>query len=198
MFPGRRIAVQNESHGQPWISTLPSLQLLRDFGVDPDADWVRHAIAGVRRKCRREHAGQPFFDGEVEPCINGRTVALGVYFGQDMQPLVYRIVGEQLEDGGSGTARRRMAPSVRRLRRRSMCLRVCGHLSRRPEDRLNRLRLGGAAKSTSWKGSCFAAREQEKLWTPPGCNSHFPSAGIMTLCVLLNTFARSADVLIRA
>ena len=31
--------------------------------------------------CRWEHDGQPFFDGEVEPCINGRTVAIGAYFG---------------------------------------------------------------------------------------------------------------------
>ena len=29
-----------------------------------------------------------FFDGEVEPCINGNTVATGAYFGVDMTPLV--------------------------------------------------------------------------------------------------------------
>ena len=98
--PGSGSPWQNESAGQPWISTLPSLQLLRDFGVDPDTEQIRDAIAAVRQNCRWEHAGQPFFDGEVEPCINGRTVALGVYFGQDMQSLVSRLVGEQLEDGG--------------------------------------------------------------------------------------------------
>ena len=28
-----------------------------------------------------EHAGQPYFGGEVEPCINGVAVAIGAYFG---------------------------------------------------------------------------------------------------------------------
>ena len=38
--------------------------------------------------------------GEVEPCINGRTVTLGTYFDQDVDGLVARLLGEQLEDGG--------------------------------------------------------------------------------------------------
>jgi hypothetical protein len=54
----------------------------------------------VRDGCRWEHAGQPFFDGEVEPCINGRTVAIGTYFGQDVDGVVARLLDEQLEDGG--------------------------------------------------------------------------------------------------
>jgi hypothetical protein len=57
-------------------------------------------VAQVRDHCRWEHAGQPFFAGEVEPCINGRAVALGVYFGQDVEGMVARLLGEQLEDGG--------------------------------------------------------------------------------------------------
>jgi hypothetical protein len=86
--------------GQPWTSTLPTLQLLRDFGVDPSAERVRRAVALVGAHCRWEHAGQPFFRGEVEPCINGRTVALGSYFGQDVDGVVARLLGEQLDDGG--------------------------------------------------------------------------------------------------
>jgi hypothetical protein len=86
--------------GQPWTATEPTLTLLRAFGVDPDCDRVRRAVAQVRDHCRWEHAGQPFFAGEVEPCINGRTVALGVYFGQDVEGIVTRLLGEQLEDGG--------------------------------------------------------------------------------------------------
>jgi hypothetical protein len=54
----------------------------------------------VRDGCRWEHAGQPFFRGEVEPCINGRTVALGAYLGQDVEGIVDRLLGEQLDDGG--------------------------------------------------------------------------------------------------
>jgi hypothetical protein len=89
-----------EGEGQPWTSTLPTLQLLRDFGIDPRAGHVRRAIALVRDHCRWEHAGQPFFSGEVEPCINGRIVMLGVYFDQDVDGVVARLLGEQLEDGG--------------------------------------------------------------------------------------------------
>ena len=38
--------------------------------------------------------------GEVEPCINGRTVAIGAYFGEDVEPIVARLLGEQMSDGG--------------------------------------------------------------------------------------------------
>ena len=88
------------SAGQPWTSTLPTLTLLRDLGVDPDAEQVRHAVAQVRDNCRWEHEGQPFFAGEVEPCINGRTIAIGAYVGVDVDDIVTRLIGEQLADGG--------------------------------------------------------------------------------------------------
>lgn len=88
------------SAGQPWTSTFPTLTLLREFGVDPQAAQIRETIALVRENCRWEHAGQPFFQGEVEPCINGRIVALGGYFGEDVDGIVTRLLGEQLDDGG--------------------------------------------------------------------------------------------------
>jgi hypothetical protein len=76
------------------------LTLLRDVGVDPAAEQIREAVGLVRDNCRWEHAGQPFFAGEVEPCINGRTVAIGAYFGVDVDEIVTRLIGEQLADGG--------------------------------------------------------------------------------------------------
>jgi hypothetical protein len=99
-FPARSIEPYDKSQGQPWISTLPTLQLLCDFGVDPSDDRVRRAVPLVKDRCRWEHAGQPFFSGEVEPCINGRTVTLGTYFGQNVDSVVARLLNEQLEDGG--------------------------------------------------------------------------------------------------
>jgi len=99
-FPAKSIDWRKENRGQPWTSTLPTLQLLHDFGIDPRSDRVRRAVAQVREHCRWEHAGQPFFGGEVEPCINGRTVTLGSYFDEDVDAVVARLVGEQLEDGG--------------------------------------------------------------------------------------------------
>ena len=97
-FPAGPLAA--DQPGQPWISTLPSLDLLRTFGLDPDSDVARTMVALVAENCRWEHDGQRYFDGEVEPCINGRTVAAGVYFGVDVSGIVERLVGEPLEDGG--------------------------------------------------------------------------------------------------
>jgi len=54
----------------------------------------------VAENCRWEHDGQPFFEGEVEACINGRTLAAGAYFGADIEALCSGLLGEQLEDGG--------------------------------------------------------------------------------------------------
>jgi hypothetical protein len=99
-FPAQSTNWRKENQGQPWTSTLPTLQLLRDFGIDPRSDRVRAAVARVRDRCRWEHAGQPFFSGEVEPCINGRTVTLGTYFDQNVEDIVARLLGEQLDDGG--------------------------------------------------------------------------------------------------
>jgi hypothetical protein len=83
-----------------WTSTAWSLTLLMAFGVEPDSAAARHAIGLVRENVQWEHDGEPFFDGEVEPCINGRTVALGAYFGVDVAPVVERLLGEQMADGG--------------------------------------------------------------------------------------------------
>lgn len=99
-FPARHLNDPDGNQGQPWISTLPTLQLLHDFGLDPNSEQSRRAVALVKDHCRWEHAGQPFFSGEVEPCINGRTVTLGVYFHQDVEGTVARLLSEQLEDGG--------------------------------------------------------------------------------------------------
>lgn len=89
-----------DPEGQPWTATLPTLRLLREFGVDPTNPRVRAAVDGVRESCRWEYDALPFFDGEVEPCINGGTVSIGAYFGQDVDGIVQRLLGEQLEDGG--------------------------------------------------------------------------------------------------
>ena len=97
-FPANVEAVEGE--GQPWTSTLHTLELLRAFGLDPHSSVARETVALVRENCRWEHDGQRFFDGEVEACINGRTVALGAYFGEEVTGIVDRLVGEQLEDGG--------------------------------------------------------------------------------------------------
>ena len=88
------------SDGQPWTSTLPTLMLLRDLGLDPASEAARSTIELVTENCRWEHDGEAFFDGEVEPCINGRTLAIGAYFGADVDGLASRLLADQLGDGG--------------------------------------------------------------------------------------------------
>ena len=91
---------RGDEEGQPWTATEPSLSLLRELGPDPSSERLRRSMELIGANSRWDHAGQPFWDGEVEPCINGRTVANGAYFGVDVGALVERLVGERLEDGG--------------------------------------------------------------------------------------------------
>ena len=89
-----------------WDSTMHVLTLLREMGLDPASTEARRAVGLVRDRVTwqgcgpRECDGNPFFAGEVEPCINGQVAASGAYFGQDIRGLVDRLLGEQLTDGG--------------------------------------------------------------------------------------------------
>ena len=74
--------------------------LLRDLGLDPADARARRAISLVRERVRWDHAGEPFFAGEVEPCVNGMALAIGAYFGQAVGPIADRLLPEQMGDGG--------------------------------------------------------------------------------------------------
>jgi hypothetical protein len=85
-----------------WISTTDTLLILRDLGLDPASERARRAINLVRENSTwgPEFDDAPYFEGEVEPCINGRVLALGAYFGEASDRLLDRLLHEQLEDGG--------------------------------------------------------------------------------------------------
>jgi hypothetical protein len=83
-----------------WTSTTACLSLLRHFGVDPADARVRSAVDRVSAGVRWEHEQERYFEGEVEPCINGQAVAVGAYFGQDVRGIVDRLLTEQMADGG--------------------------------------------------------------------------------------------------
>ena len=89
-----------------WDSTMHVLMLLRDLGLDPASDQARRAVGLVRdgvtwQGCGpQECDGNGFFEGEVEPCINGQVGVVGAYFGQDIGGIVDRLLAEQLSDGG--------------------------------------------------------------------------------------------------
>lgn len=104
--------------GQPWTATTWCLSQLREFGLDPTSDRARRAVALIGANSRWDHAGEPFWEGETEECINGRLVADGAYFGVDVSPIVTRLAGERLEDGGwnceraEGSARSSFASTI--------------------------------------------------------------------------------------
>jgi hypothetical protein len=89
-----------------WNSTMHVLMLLREMGLDPASDQARRAVGLVRDRVTWQGCGpqeaddNPFFAGEVEPCINGQVGAVGAYFRQDVRGIVDRLLAEQLPDGG--------------------------------------------------------------------------------------------------
>ena len=101
-----------EAWNQGWDSTMHVLTLLRELGLDPASEAARRALGLVRDRVRWrgwdwdgawrgwEFVGNPFFAGEVEPCINGQVGASGAYFGQDIRRIIDRLLAEQLPDGG--------------------------------------------------------------------------------------------------
>jgi len=106
---GAEILARQEADGSwrragapAWLSTLFTFLLLRATGIDPADPAVVSAIARLDAGYRwdEEFGAKPFFEGEVEPCINGGVLALGGYFGRPTESLARRLVGEQLEDGG--------------------------------------------------------------------------------------------------
>ena len=98
------------NHG--WDSTMHALTLLREFGLDPAGTAAQHAGNLVRERVHwmgwdwdgtwrgQDFVGNPYFAGEVEPCINGQVAASGAYLGQDVERIVDRLLREQLSDGG--------------------------------------------------------------------------------------------------
>ena len=85
-----------------WWANMYTLVFLRDLGIDPNSAPAHAAIERVREHVTwgPEFGNSPFFEGEIEPCINARVVALGSYFGERSDQLVDRLLSEQLADGG--------------------------------------------------------------------------------------------------
>jgi hypothetical protein len=86
--------------GQPWTATTFSLSQLREFGLDPSSDRAKRAVQLIGVNSRWDHAGEPYWEGEVEECINGRTLADGAYFGVDVSSIAGELAGQRLDDGG--------------------------------------------------------------------------------------------------
>lgn len=79
-----------------------ALLLLALLGADPAGERTRTAIERVKAGVDwgEEWWNHPFFDGEVEACINGRVLAAGAAFGESSELIVERLLAEQQDDGG--------------------------------------------------------------------------------------------------
>jgi hypothetical protein len=117
-FPEGFTAQEWRDVGQPWTATVFALSQLREFGLDPSSAPARRAVELIGVNSRWDHAGERYWDGEVEECINGRVVADGAYFGIDVSPIVGRLLSERLDDGGwnceraNGSARSSFASTI--------------------------------------------------------------------------------------
>ncbi|WP_326833716.1 squalene cyclase [Amycolatopsis rhabdoformis] len=84
--------------GQPWTATTWSLNALRDWGVDASVlDGTAELLA---RNSRWEYDNLPYWDGEVDVCINSWTLSNGLWLGADVDGIARWFVEHRLADGG--------------------------------------------------------------------------------------------------
>jgi hypothetical protein len=103
-FPGGQewFAVQGEVP-QPWTATTWSLSSLREWGLDPVVLLERDTPGLLARHCRWEYDDLPYWEGEVDCCINAFTLANGAWLGVDVGALLERLTGPaggRMPDGG--------------------------------------------------------------------------------------------------
>jgi hypothetical protein len=84
--------------GQPWTATTWTLNTLREWGVD--AGVLANTAENISKNCRWEYENLPYWDGEVDCCINSWTLSNGLWLGVDVSHLVEWFLARQLADGG--------------------------------------------------------------------------------------------------
>jgi hypothetical protein len=71
------------------------------LGLDPVRKKARKMFERVDKQLVFKRLNnRPFLHGETEPCINGRILAVGAYFGVPNDALANSLLHQQLEDGG--------------------------------------------------------------------------------------------------
>lgn len=88
------------SEEQPWTATTWSLNALREWGLDPTVLTKRRTAELLAANSRWEYEDLPYWDGEVDVCINSWTLSNGLWLGADVAGIVDWFVGHRLEDGG--------------------------------------------------------------------------------------------------
>jgi hypothetical protein len=82
------------------LITFWALIVLKDLGLDPASQQARRMTDRVDKLVFKGHNNRRFFEGETEPCINGRILGLGAIYKKPNDALAHQLLVEQLEDGG--------------------------------------------------------------------------------------------------
>lgn len=69
---------------QPYTATTWSLNALREWGLDVAVLRERRTAELLAANSRWEYDDLPYWGGEVDCCINGWTLANGVWLGADV------------------------------------------------------------------------------------------------------------------
>lgn len=99
-FPADFDVAAMETEGQPWTATTWSLNDLREWGVDAEVLRARRTAELIAANARWEYEDLPYWDGEVDVCINAWTLANGAWLGVDVAGLAAWFGEHQLADGG--------------------------------------------------------------------------------------------------
>ena len=98
-FPGAEFTgPQDDGPGQPWVATSTSLSALREWGVDASA--LAGTVDKLAANSRWEYNGAPYWEGEVDWCINAETLANGGWLGADVDRLAQYFIDNRMPDGG--------------------------------------------------------------------------------------------------
>jgi hypothetical protein len=90
----------SEGAGQPWTATTWTLNSLREWGLDPAVLRERRTAELLAENSRWEYENLPYWDGEVDCCINAWTVANGLWLGADVTGIVDWFLEHRQSDGG--------------------------------------------------------------------------------------------------
>src|ERR1700759_3328103 len=77
-----------DEEGQPWTATTWTLNALREWGLDPAVLRERRTAERLAPNSRWEYEDLPYWDGEVDCCINSWTVSNGLWLGADITGIV--------------------------------------------------------------------------------------------------------------
>lgn len=89
---------ERDAGGQPYLATTWSLNALREWGVD--ASVLAGTADLLAANSRWEYDDLPYWGGEVDCCINGYTLANGVWLGADVSGLAQWFLDHRMSDGG--------------------------------------------------------------------------------------------------